>query len=132
MPQSEKTLVAVDIGNSRLKLGQFDAARRATRTLTTLHPLGLAVANRTGEFDVERFDAWCREHVAGDAIWRLSSVHRGATQRLIAAVSAIAKQLGHRWELHQIANREVPMAIEVDQPERVGIDRLLAALAANH
>jgi type III pantothenate kinase len=132
MPGQSATLVAVDIGNSRIKLGQFDAARRSAQILLPAEPLELTVAHRTGEFDLELFDAWCRKHAAGEAIWRLSSVHRRATERLTAAASTTSKRLGYRWKLHQIAHREVPLATELDQPERVGMDRLLGGVAANH
>ena len=43
----------------------------------------------------------------------------------------MAKKLGRRWPLRQLTYRDVPLVIHVDAPERVGIDRLLAAVAAD-
>lgn len=63
---------------------------------------------------------------AGPAIpWLISSVRRDATQLLRSHLS----QLGHR-QVCFIDHRLLSMGIDVQHPEQVGIDRLLAAYAA--
>lgn len=131
MSPSPNTLIAVDIGNSRIKLGRFDrtsAARGLPEPTTTVE---LSLSNNAGEFDRDRFSAWCKANVLEDAAWVVSSVHRGATEQLTAAVAATASELGHTWTIRQLAFLDVPLVVEVDAPERVGMDRLMGAVAAD-
>jgi type III pantothenate kinase len=136
------TLIAVDIGNSRIKLGRFhvvsDARHRAAAGTGSPQSLPeptatleLPLANRAGDFDAQALDAWCERRTFSSASWFVSSVHRGAAERLTSAVLALAKSRGIDWPLRLLTYRDVPIRISVDAPERVGIDRLLAAMAAN-
>lgn len=59
--------------------------------------------------------------------WWISSVNRPASEVL---QSFLGKQAN--CEVHWINYQTLPMSVEVDYPARVGIDRLLAALAACH
>ena len=137
-------LIAVDIGNSRIKLGFFrqagkgenDAELRAQSAATGQLPepiatLDLSISNTTGEFDVTILVDWCRERLSRDMSWLIASVHRAAAARLTSALADLASQSGTDWEIRQLTYRDVPLTIRVEQPERVGIDRLLAALAAD-
>ncbi len=58
--------------------------------------------------------------------WWISSVHRPFCSSLVEFLS---KQPNARTEL--VDHRRIPLRIDVDYPERVGIDRLLAAYAAS-
>ena len=58
-------------------------------------------------------------------------MHRGAAARLSAVLADWAKQSGEDCPIRQLTYRDVPLTIRVDEPARVGIDRLLAALAAD-
>jgi type III pantothenate kinase len=141
---STPLLIAVDIGNSRIKLGQFrpagvtapedvagaDEARPALPEPTAT--LELPLVNRAGQFDAAPLADWCGAGVAGTAAWLVSSVHRGAAEQLATAVGALAKSRGADWRLQLLTYRDVPLRIAVDAPERVGIDRLLAAVAVDH
>jgi type III pantothenate kinase len=135
-------LVAVDIGNSRMKLGRFVPAtvfdklrpEEATAPTTLPEPVStfdLPIAHATGDFDVDRLAEWCDEQVDDAAAWRIASVHRGAAERLTAVVGELSKNASRRWSLQQLTYRDLSLVIEVEAPERVGIDRLLAAGAAN-
>ncbi len=136
--------MAVDIGNSRVKLGQFqrecsgeiEASRGARAADDPLLPepvatFDLPIRHDTGEFDSSRLLAWCNEQLTGGTTWRVASVHRAAAVRLSAALNEWAKQSGRDCPIRQLTYRDVPIAIHVEEPERVGIDRLLAALAAD-
>jgi type III pantothenate kinase len=137
-------LMAVDIGNSRVKLGQFkrecsgesDAGRGVRPGDEPLLPepvstFDLPIRHDTGDFDADRLVAWCDEHLLGGTTWRIASVHRGAAARLIDVLSSWATQSGKECPIRQLTFQDLPLAIRVDEPSRVGIDRLLAALAAD-
>jgi type III pantothenate kinase len=137
-------LIAVDIGNSRIKLGRFqgersgenDAARDVRPSDEPLLPepmatFDLPIRHDTGEFDSNRLVAWCDEHLSGGTVWRVASVHRGVAARLAAALTDWATKTGKDCPIRQLTYRDVPLAIRVEEPARVGIDRLLAALAAD-
>jgi type III pantothenate kinase len=66
------------------------------------------------------------------AAWRVASVHRGAAEQLAAAVANGARQTGRDWPVRFLTNHDVPLVIDLDAPDRLGIDRVLAAHAANH
>jgi type III pantothenate kinase len=130
MPQTSTTLVAVDIGNSRIKLGRFERAARSHELPEPTATLELPLTNKAGDFDSQQLLTWCGEHLTVDADWLLSSVHRGATERLVAAAAAVGRTLDRNWTLRQIAFADVSLVVEVDAPERVGMDRLMGAVAA--
>ena len=137
-------LMAVDIGNSRLKLGQFQRERSGENdvskgVLAVDEPLlpepvstfDLPIRHDTADFDSTRLVAWCNEHLSGPTTWRIASVHRAAAARLSAVLADWAKQTAYECPIRQLTYRDVPLTIRVEEPARVGIDRLLAALAAN-
>jgi type III pantothenate kinase len=131
MPQEFNTLVAVDIGNSRIKLGRFERGGSQHELPEPTATLELPLLGKAGDFDSAPLAAWCGRELPGDAAWLISSVHRGATEGLIAAVAALATKQGCQWPLSQIAFADVPLVVEVDAPERVGMDRLMGAVAAD-
>ena len=137
-------LVAVDIGNSRVKLGQFqhecsgeNAAARGERAVDELlvpEPVAtfdLPIRHDTGEFDASRLIAWCDEHLSEGTTWRIASVHRAAASRLTATLREWTKRPTDDNAVRQLTYRDVPLPIRVDEPARVGIDRLLAAVAVD-
>lgn len=128
---SLNTLMAVDIGNSRIKLGRFDRGGVDRDLPEPKATLELPLTSKAGDFDSGPLADWCHRELSGDAAWLLSSVHRGATEQLIAAAASLATKLGHNWPLQQIAFTDVPLVVEVDAPERVGMDRLMGAVAAD-
>jgi type III pantothenate kinase len=131
MPSAKEQLIAVDIGNSRIKLGRFDPPPYSTPLPLPVQTLELPLANRHGDFDTAPLERWCAANAAYDAAWRISTVHSGATERFVDAARRTAAVLGREWTLQVIASDEVPLVIDVDFPELVGTDRLMAAVAAN-
>jgi type III pantothenate kinase len=127
----EKTLIAVDIGNSRIKLGLFSGDASTASLPAPTQTLELPLTSRDGDFDAPPLEAWCEANLKGDAACWISSVHSGASEHWLEVVKRIARQLDRNWLLRPIANKDVPLAIEVDFPERLGTDRLMAAFAAN-
>jgi type III pantothenate kinase len=125
-------LIAVDIGNSRMKLGKFSRGGAAASALPEPEAtLDLPIAHATGDFDLNRLSAWCDERVRTSSDWLVGTVHRKAGERLAAGVAEWSKQSGIACEFDKLTYRDVPVAIRVKHPEKVGIDRLLAATAAD-
>lgn len=130
-------LVAVDIGNSGIKLGQFasETAPAACATKQSLPEpiatLELPIVHETGLFDLKLLSAWCESNLSAVTRWMIGSVHRGAGDFLVATITAWATQLGVDWRVRRLTYRDVPLPIRVEEPARTGIDRLLAAVAAN-
>jgi type III pantothenate kinase len=127
-----RELIAVDIGNSRLKAGRFHPEATPESSLPEpVDILSLPIVNKTGEFDSDRFRVWCDKHTTNHVSVLVASVHRGAAARLKDTVAGWIEHSQRDVVLRQLSYRDVPLEIHVDEPARVGIDRLLAAQAAN-
>jgi type III pantothenate kinase len=140
VPQIEKTsaspvLVAVDIGNSGMKLGRFagdsSANERSERLPKPSATLELPIERATGSFDASQLAEWCSANVRADTRWSIGSVHRGAGETLAETIDSWARKLGIVWPIRRLTFQDLAMPIHVEEPARVGIDRLLAAFAAN-
>lgn len=109
--------LVVDAGNTRVKLGVFDAAAVSPRALPVcLH----AAAVPTGAaMPWEKFPS-----TIGRALMTGSNP---------SEVERIAREWPEGWPPpERLADRRrLPIVIDVDFPDRVGIDRLLHAVAAN-
>jgi len=123
------TLLAVNIGNSTARFAVYEHAPDDCWPVPTrVHSL------RTPELLVELrgeelLSATIAQLVPVGAIrCYVASVHRGAEKRLAAWMSR------HRATdaYHRLTHADVPLHVEVEQPDLVGIDRLMAALAVNH
>jgi type III pantothenate kinase len=70
--------------------------------------------------------------------WRIASVHREVQERLASvltqhiATDRPKENDPSKDDVRWITYRDLPIDISVDHPDRVGIDRLLAARAARH
>ena len=114
--------MAVDIGNARLKLGLFatDPAAGLPEPLASLQVAGT-------EPDLERIGPWLSEAAPADASWWIGSVNRPTATRLIDWLRR--ERPADRVTL--LAAGDLPLAVAVERPDMVGIDRLLDAVAAN-
>jgi type III pantothenate kinase len=74
-----------------------------------------------------------QDHPVDANIWRIASVNRQALERLITAIEKNATHGVRKVpNLYQIVKHsDVGIEVQVDYPEKVGIDRILAARAAN-
>ncbi len=109
--------VAVDVGNTAIKL----AVQKNDQVIDH------AIAIDQSQWQTIVMD-WVREHAGcGKTHWRISSVHRRAAEKLIAAI----KDTRPPADIDIISHRDVPMKVAVDHPDQLGIDRLLSAYAAS-
>ena len=105
--------VVVDIGNSRIKWGR--CRDRAVVQFVAL-PGEDAVSWR------RQLEEWS---IPSPAVWAVASVHPGRAARFAAWLT----QAGHTVTFVD-DYRKLPLIVDVEQPAKVGIDRLLTALAA--
>lgn len=111
-------LVAVDIGNQRLKFGLFSQSQEFLPTPTQT----LAMTANEG-FDA--LDSWIGPRT--NLSWWIGSVNRPS------ATVAIEWLRRHRpgEAITLLAAGDLPLKAAVERPDMVGIDRLLDALAVN-
>jgi len=123
---SRPGLIAVDIGNSAVKVGWYPTPEQP---LTSTNQKTLPQPEWIDQYPTAQNppDSLLGRLPGEAAAWRVSSVHREGTQRL---QSWIAR---HRPgdSFHLLTYRDLPLRLDVDSPERVGLDRLAAAVAAN-
>jgi type III pantothenate kinase len=118
---SHNCVVAVDVGNTAVKL--------ALRMESSVEPREVRIGSSGWELGVI---GWVRDklggrHAAGDSPqWRIASVQRAAAAQLQHAIRNAQSDAA----IKMISWRDVPIAVHVDEPDRVGIDRVLSAYAA--
>jgi type III pantothenate kinase len=111
-------LVAVDIGNSRTKLGLFTARSAGLPTPQSTLALG-------PEWQSAQLEAWLSAP-ADQFCWRIASVNRAGTARVLDWLSGRSSS-----RCQVLSAADYPLAVEVDEPDKVGMDRLASALGAN-
>lgn len=118
-------LVAVDIGNSLVKLRCRDEAAARGHEASELRLETRQLVD--GTWSARQLDLWLRS-VPEPARWLVAAVHDAAEQALWRAMRDL-RPADTWWRL---SRADVPLATDVQHPDRVGIDRLLDAWAANH
>ncbi len=136
---TRRPIIAVDIGNSRIKLGLFENVTTKASSLPQplrthdITPGAMRSENASAEA-AERLgsiDAWLGESLDGarvaDCDWWIGSVQRAVTSQLV-------NWLRERDATHitLLTSTDLPLAVNLPRPDMVGIDRLLGAVAANH
>ncbi len=117
---SDAPLIAVDIGNSSTKIGwRFERgnadevpAAGQTCSFTTGQPPAAELLNA---LPPDR----CR--------WHIASVHREGTRTLVAWLQANRA----KDDVRLLTHHDLPIVVRLEHPDRVGLDRLAAAVAAN-
>ena len=105
--------VVVDIGNTRMKWGWLPEVGSTLKTVSLPPDDEDAWNSQLGPLPPRR-----------TASWAVASVHPTRLERF----TAWARSRGERCEV--INHSQIPLAVDVDEPTRVGIDRLLNAVAA--
>lgn len=116
-------LIAVDIGNARMKLASFH--RRQSERVPEPESL-LALHGALPPWG--RLRPWLDALGHGQLHWFIGSVNRPAATRLLDWLRA------HRPAdpATMLAAGDLPLEVRLERPDMVGIDRLLDALAAKH
>jgi type III pantothenate kinase len=118
----QNLLIAADVGNACIKLGLFarPCADRLPEPERVLQLSG-------GQPEVERIEPWLHDDRRGRLAWRIASVNRPAEARLTAWLAGARPS----DPVASLSASRLPLEVRVAEPERVGIDRLVNAVAAN-
>lgn len=128
--QQSSSIVTVDVGNSRIKLGRFEPGKLSPASLPEpSETLAFRPCEQTGKFDFEPLAAWLAEQVPCGAELVIGSVNRQATQALSGFLRA--NEQDGLYNVRLLTGMQLEIENLAQQPDRVGIDRLAAALAAN-
>ena len=114
-------LIAVDIGNSQIKIGLFAASADHAVALQSIH---VEIIDLNSEICWDRF----RQLLAGDA--KVSGVIAATNPQ---HMDRISDSWPPDWSqpLQRVERNRLPIATAVPTPAQVGIDRLLNAIASN-
>jgi type III pantothenate kinase len=104
-------LVAIDIGNSRTKIGLFVDKRNASTGQTRL--------------DQATLGDWLAAEVPPNTQLVVSSVNRPRLAQLRESLDVPRQGL-----LRELAYHDLPLQVDTRHPDKTGIDRLVAAVAA--
>ena len=113
------SLVAVDIGNSSIKLGWFPS-EESRQLLPDSRVQNLHV----GQLDSPLWEKFC-EMIDDTAHWVVASVNPDACEKLKTAISITSPDAF----ITVLQNSMLPIESDIQAVEQVGTDRLLAALA---
>ena len=120
--------IGVDIGNSSLRISILDIQHDQLGPSQSLYwssskrPADSAWWAEIGQFVAKHSSSLTNS----STIWLVSSVRRDATEVLLSQLKAMRGHIGH-----VIQAADLPLKNGVQIPGRVGVDRLLAALAAS-
>jgi len=117
-----RKLVAVDVGNSRLKLGLFSNVD--SREVPSPEQV-LEISVRQAGWG--KIVAWLAPADVDQFDWRLASVNRPAATRIVDWL----REAGATDRVTMLCAHDLPLAVDLPRPDMVGIDRLLAAVSAN-
>jgi type III pantothenate kinase len=135
-------LVAVDVGNSRIKLGAYSGnADDGVALPEPSHKLHLTSHKIEFQLLAEWIAALLSDATMGNAEsalgygrhpnpavhWAIGSVNRGAASCLIDWLRDNRRE----DSVAMLSADDLPLSVELPRPDMVGIDRLLDALAAN-
>jgi type III pantothenate kinase len=130
-----QSLVAVDIGNSRMKLGRFDrpfsidSALGSSGLPEPVETLAVSPGDAPGTYDIAPLADWLAEFVLPGTPFVVGSVNRPGANVL---AEFLREYSGGAWNhLRQLTGSDFPIENRTDEPERVGIDRLATGVAAN-
>jgi type III pantothenate kinase len=121
MPEPSKPLIAVDIGNTRLKLGYFapEGSRGSLPEPSRTLSIGIAHLDSIGP--------WLAPTRVSDCRWLVGSVQRQYTTQLLGWLRAHDPVP----TVTLLKADDLPLRLAVPRPAAVGIDRLLGAVGAN-
>ncbi|MFM7055628.1 MAG: type III pantothenate kinase [Planctomycetota bacterium] len=121
---SPDCIAALDIGNTRMKLGCF--VRSADGLVQAL------------QIDACTIDSCSQLSVRLQEWWTAAASHRPGLMMVAGSDPDLRDELTAAWPLPDCPPQlvrsaaDVPVVADVEQPHRVGIDRLLNACAARH
>lgn len=125
-----ETLLLADVGNTRIKLAVVAERGRVGPAAARLPRVDRRQDLLSRDFRPTNLERWLAAVAPGPALLLVASVNDTAAARLGAAVAEVSAT-GHRaLRQRRIGHADLPLAVALDEPHRVGIDRLASAAAA--
>lgn len=125
------TVLVADVGNTRTKLAVVVEHGGAGAGHDRRLP---GVARRqdllSRSFHPDHLRNWLAGAAPGGAVLLMSAVNESAAVRLEAAVAEVSATGTRPLRQRRVRAADLPVAIDVEEPSRVGLDRLAAAAAA--
>jgi len=125
-PVAADAVLLADVGNTRIKLALVEEAGGAGRLPRIARRQDLM----SRDFRPANLETWLAGVAPGPALVLVASVHEAAAVRLEAAVAEVSATRHRAVRQRRIAHGDLPLEVLVDEPHRVGIDRLAGAAAA--
>jgi type III pantothenate kinase len=124
---SEKLSLAIDVGNTRIKFGVFARAESPARESILPMCIASMAVPATEELDWGRITVHFEEWNASLAQALVAGANPAGVESIISGWP------GGIWPTPVAVRRaaELPLRVDVDFPDKVGIDRLLDAVSAN-
>lgn len=122
-------VLVADVGNTRIKLAVVEdrgAGGERARLPTVVRRQDLM----SREFRPRNLEAWLGSVAPSSAVILVASVHDAAAARLEAAVAEVSATRHRPIRQRRIGLDDLPIEADVDEPRRVGIDRLAGCTAA--
>ena len=120
---SARELMAVDIGNSCVKVGRY--FRSGIDTVDDLPQPGQVIIENSPKF--QQLELGLREEPLEEGTeWFISSVNN----ENLSLLNQWLRENRSKDSVRILSERDIRMPAEVDEPEKVGLDRLCNALAA--
>ena len=126
-------LIAVDIGNARIKVGFMEKPDSPQAASMLPQPrCVLPLSGRSPELDklarwIDELGPSATASSGGPFCWWIGSVNRPAATRLIGWL----RDNRPHDVVTLLASADLPLQVELDRADMVGIDRLIDAVAAN-
>lgn len=127
---SGDTVLVADVGNTRIKLAVAVAGGRDAGASRRLPQVARREQLLSRHFRPENLQRWLEAAAPGEALLLVAGVNQAAAVRLEAAVAEVAATRHRRIRQRRIGHADLPLEVLVDEPQRVGIDRLAGAAAA--
>ncbi len=129
--RSPEALLLADVGNSRIKLAVVDnrgqdADGRSSGLPTICHRRDIDAHG----LRADHLRGWLRTVAPGPALVLVASVHDAAAAMLEMTLAEESATGRRRLRQQRIGHLDLPLRIALDEPHKVGIDRLAAAAAA--
>ncbi len=130
LTDSPSPLLAIDAGNSRLKFGLFEPGRLSHSNSIWPECRQFVAVHADEDVPWDVLSGWLDSSMASGATARRSAISGTNPHAVERLLEGWARQ---GWPSPFVVRdyTAVPVEVDVDAPEKVGLDRLLAAVAAN-
>ncbi|MEO0530522.1 MAG: type III pantothenate kinase [Planctomycetota bacterium] len=124
-------LLAIDVGNTRVKAGVFagaaadcvESAQSGVLPIASARvPEPVAAFSATAE-ELAGFAEWVADELASLGRVVIASVSQPTEDAVVAALRDV--------KVERLTSETLPIRLDVEQPESLGVDRAVAAVAAN-